>query len=537
MRALYDLIDTWAAFATTPAGRAVNASTPPPRPARDARFRGFCEDSRAVQPGDAFVARRRRRPDGSLYSDGHPFIAGAVAAGAVLVITEDPPPDATGDVVYWQVPDSAVALAWLAAAWYGFPGTALMTVGVTGTDGKTSVAAMLYEILVADGRPSGMLSTIAAVMGADAEATGLHVTTPQAPEVQAYLRRMVDAGLTHCVLEATSMGLAEHRVDTAFIDVAAVTNITHEHLDYHGDWNGYLAAKARLFTLAQRGAVLNRDDAAYDPLLPYVHTPALTYGLDASDADVTARDIVHTPAGTSFTLVLGPNATPGGRAAERQVETPLLGRFNVYNMLAAAAAAATLGVGPDAIARGLRQVDVISGRMEAIDRGQPFLVVVDFAHTPNALDRAIAAARALTDGRIITVFGSAGRRDVAKRRLMAEISAAAADISILTAEDPRGEALADILSMMADGARARGGVEGETFERVPDRGRAIYRALEIAAPGDLVLICGKGHEQSMNFDGVEYPWDDRDAARVALDAFLAGRPMPDLGLPTFTAGA
>jgi UDP-N-acetylmuramoyl-L-alanyl-D-glutamate--2,6-diaminopimelate ligase len=173
--------------------------------------------------------------------------------------------------------------------------------------------------------------------------------------------------------------------------------------------------------------------------------------------------------------------------------------------------------------------------MERIDQGQPFLVIVDFAHTPNALAKAIAATRRLTNGRIIAVFGSAGKRDVAKRRLMAEIGMREADLVVLTAEDPRTESLAAILEMMAEGGRSQGGIEGETFWRVPDRGRAIYQALTLARPEDVVLICGKGHEQSMAFGATEYPWDDRNATRAALDAFLAGRPMPDLGLPTFTA--
>lgn len=188
---------------------------------------------------------------------------------------------------------------------------------------------------------------------------------------------------------------------------------------------------------------------------------------------------------------------------------------------------------PETIRDGLESVPDLSGRMERIDRGQPFLVVVDFAHTPNALERAIAAARGMARGRVIAVFGSAGKRDVAKRRLMAEVAARTADVAVLTAEDPRTESLDDILAMMAGAATAAGGTEGETFWRVPDRGRAIHLALTLARPEDIVLICGKGHEQSMCFGTIEYPWDDRDATRAALAAFLEGRPMPDTGLPTF----
>jgi UDP-N-acetylmuramoyl-L-alanyl-D-glutamate--2,6-diaminopimelate ligase len=204
-------------------------------------------------------------------------------------------------------------------------------------------------------------------------------------------------------------------------------------------------------------------------------------------------------------------------------------------MLAAAAAAHALGCSPDAIQHGLEAVQGIHGRMERIARGQPFLVVVDFAHTPNALQRALDAARRMVSagGRVIAVFGSAGKRDVEKRRLMADLAARQADLTVLTAEDPRTEALDDILATMAAACRAAGAVEGENFWRVPDRGRAIHFALSLANPADIVLICGKGHEQSMCFGTIEYPWDDREATMTALDAFLAGRPPPDLGLPTF----
>jgi UDP-N-acetylmuramoyl-L-alanyl-D-glutamate--2,6-diaminopimelate ligase len=202
-------------------------------------------------------------------------------------------------------------------------------------------------------------------------------------------------------------------------------------------------------------------------------------------------------------------------------------------MLAAAAAGQALGLSSAQIRDGLEAVQILTGRMEPVNEGQEFLVIVDFAHTPNGLEKAIGAARGIADGRIITVFGSAGKRDVEKRRLMAEISARDADLTVLTAEDPRTESLTEILDMMAAGCRAAGGLEGQTFWRIPDRGRAIYHALSLARPEDLVLICGKAHEQSMCFGTIEYPWDDLIATRTALTSFQANQPMPDLGLPTF----
>lgn len=505
---------------------------PPPYAGPDLPFTRFVEDSRLVESGDWFVARVRP------YSDGHPYIAQAMARGAALILAQrsaeslalNLPPS----VVYWQVPDTAEALAWLSAALYEFPGQHLTTIGVTGTDGKTSTVNMLYHILAAAGFRTGMISTIKAVIGDEVEPLGLHVTTPQAPEVQAYLRRMVEAGVTHCVLEATSMGLAEQRVATAFFQVGVITNITHEHLDYHGDYSRYLADKARLLALASQTAILNRDDASYPLLLDRPMARRLTYALDdVASADVWAADIAFAPDATRFNLHTRLTGQP---RSVIPIHTPLLGRFNVYNMLAAAAAALSLDVDLSAVQTGLQAVRTISGRMERIDRGQPFLVVVDFAHTPNALLRAIEAARSMTTGRIIAVFGSAGRRDVEKRRMMAEVSAEYADQTILTAEDPRNEPLTDILAFMAEGCRRFGGMEGQTFWRVPDRGRAIYHALTLARPDDLVLICGKGHEQSMCFGAIEYPWDDRQATCAALDAFLQGAPMVDTGLPTFAEG-
>ncbi len=557
---------------------------PPSYDGPDARFRDFTEKSGEVSPGMAFVARVRTG------SNGHPYIADALARGAALVLAQRAPDElglAVPPGVAWlTVPDTAAALAWLAAAAEGFPSRRLVVVGITGTDGKTTTANILFNVLRAAGLRAGLLSTIRAVIGDEEEPLALHVTTPESPVVQRYLRRMADAGLSHVVLETTSHALAQHRVAAVAFDVAVVTNITHEHLDYHGSYDAYFAAKRRLFeylldeplptpdvnplkTAQRRAAVLNRDDASFAPLRDFldrkgvgmiayrqVTSDELRVTSDEHSSLVTASAVAHTHHDTTLTLRVG-------AAEPLPVRAPLPGAFNVSNMLAAAAAALALGIAPEHIRDGLESVGGLSGRMERIDAGQPFLVLVDFAHTPNALARAIAAARGMAGvtseelrvtneersslftrnsslvtppGRVIAVFGSAGKRDVAKRRLMAEAAARAADLTVLTAEDPRTESLDDILATMADAARAAGGAEGETFWRVPDRVRAIYFALKLARPGDVVLICGKGHEQSMAFGAVEYPWDDRTAARVALTAFLAGEEMGDLGLPTYAQG-
>ncbi len=473
------------------------------------------EDSRAVQAGGVFVARAGQSVDG------HRYIASAVERGAAAVVGERPPDQVACSVPYVQVADSGLALAYLAAAYYGFPSRRLVMIGVTGTDGKTTTTNLIHSILKTAGIAVGMISTINAVLGDEELDTGLHVTTPTAPEVQAYLARMVEAGLTHCVLEATSHGLAQHRVAACDFDVAVVTNIQHEHLDFHGSWEAYRDAKARLFRHLSDGmrkpdvpkvAVVNRDDASSaDYLLAIPADRHLTYGMAPTQASVVASDIVYGSACTRFSIHL-----PGG--AMLDLNTLLVGSFNVSNILAAVSAALGLNIDPTAIRSGVEAVKAVPGRLERIDEGQGFLAVVDFAHTPNALRQALQAARLMIPptGRVIVVFGSAGLRDPQKRAMMGRIAAELADLTVITAEDPRTESLDDILAASAQAAAEAGGVEGRTFWRIPDRGEAIYFATRLARPGDVVMACGKGHEQSMCFGTVEYPWDDRQAMRVAL---------------------
>jgi len=339
------------------------------------------------------------------------------------------------------------------------------------------------------------------------------------------------------VLEATSHGLAQQRVAACEFDMAVVTNITHEHLDYHGSYQAYRAAKGRLFeSLAStkakesappRAAVLNRDDTSYEYLAGITKTPQLCYGLGL-DADVRPLEVEIEKTGLRFRVV-GKNLD--GQDFTLPVSCGLVGGYNVSNILAAVAlACGVMKLDQGAVQEGVSKMRAVPGRMESIEMGQDFTAFVDFAHTPNALKNSLQAARQLTSGRVIVVFGSAGLRDRAKRRLMAEVSAELADLSILTAEDPRTESLSAILAEMAEGARSRGGVEGQNFWRIPDRRAALRFAVEKARPGDLVLACGKGHEQSMCFGEVEYPWDDRVALRAALAESLGlpGPPMPAL---------
>ncbi|MCX6059151.1 MAG: UDP-N-acetylmuramoyl-L-alanyl-D-glutamate--2,6-diaminopimelate ligase [Chloroflexi bacterium] len=485
---------------------------------------GIAIDSRAVKPGHLFVAMQ----GGAV--DGHDYIQKAIDNGAVAVIGDR---NLSGfSVPYVQLEDSRQALTFLAAAFYNWPARKLTVIGVTGTDGKTTTCNLIYKILVAAGIKAGMISTVNAVIGNEILDTGFHVTTPDAHDVQDYLAKMVEAGLTHVVLETTSHGWAQHRVDACEFDVGVVTNITHEHFDEHGTYENYRAAKARLFSSLEqtkekptgnlRLGVINRDDRSFDFLNEFIKTKKLSYGLEDS-ADVRAEDMRYSSSGIEFTA--------SSKDFQLSVKSHLLGLYNISNCLAALTAAVYgLGIAPDVAARGISSLDGIPGRMEQIDLGQNFMAIVDFAHTPNALKVTLEAGRKMTKGRVISVFGSAGLRDKEKRRMMAETSIELADLSVLTAEDPRTESLDEILEEMAVGARAKGGREGVTFWRIADRGEAIKFAIQLARDGDIVLSCGKGHEQSMCFGKTEYPWDDRIAMRAALAEFLRkdGPQMPYL---------
>jgi UDP-N-acetylmuramoyl-L-alanyl-D-glutamate--2,6-diaminopimelate ligase len=494
---------------------------------------GISIDSRVVTPGELFVAMQ----GGSF--DGHDYIPIAIDKGAAAVVGQKDMNDLP--VPYIHVEDPRQSLTYLAAAFYDWPARKLTVIGVTGTDGKTTTCNLIYQILRAAALKAGMISTVNAVVGNEVLDTGFHVTTPDAHDVQRYLAKMVAAGLTHVVLETTSHGWSQHRIDACEFDIGVITNITHEHFDEHGSYENYRAAKARLFSSLEetaskpqgnpRLAVFNRDDRSFEFLNGVVKVNKITYGLGA-DADVKGTDIIYSLKGMKFTA-----ENPDFRV---DVRANLVGRYNVSNCLAALCATVFgLGIEPGIAAKGIASLPGIPGRMEQIDMGQDFIAVVDFAHTPNALKVTLKTSRQMTEGRVIAVFGSAGLRDKEKRRLMAEISAELADLTVLTAEDPRTESLDGILDEMAAGARhrpersvegSRGGSEGETFWRIPDRGEAIKFALQLARPGDIVLACGKGHEQSMCFGKVEHPWDDRIAMRAALAEHLGvdGPEMPYL---------
>lgn len=490
-------------------------------PARSLPVSAVTADSRTVRPGDVFVAVP------GVNQDGHRFIPQAVASGAQAVVGSEA--IAGLEVPYVRVEDSRLALAQLAAAFYDFPARKLTVIGVTGTDGKTTTTQLIHAILTQAGHKAGMISSVSAVIGDRQLDTGFHVTTPDAPDTQRYLAEMVAAGQTHAVIEATSHGLEQRRLAECEFDIGVVTNITHEHLDYHGSYEAYRTAKGILFEeLAKtrekaagnpRLAVLNRDDASYEFLQDLTRVSQLAYSRQGP-ADLWASDVETRAQGLRFQV--------HGPGFDLPVSTPLVGEYNVSNCLAAIGATVVgLGVAPAVAADAIATVAGVPGRMERIEMGQDFLAIVDFAHTPNALKNALLTARTLTSGRVIAVFGSAGLRDREKRRMMAEVAVEMADLAIFTAEDPRTESLAGILAEMEAGARSKGGVPGKDYLLTGDRREALRAAVREARRGDLVLACGKGHEQSMCFGTTEYPWDDRVAMRAAL-AELLGVPGPQM---------
>ncbi len=474
-----------------------------------------------ARPGDVFMTVR------GIYRDGHEFIPTALARGAAAVVGESAPDELAArgwlpaGVPYIQVTDGRGAQAQVAAALYDFPSRRLAVVGITGTDGKTTTSNLAYGVLKAAGLRVGAITTVSARIGDEELDTGFHTTTPDAPDVQRYLAMMVEAGMEVVVLETTSHALAQKRVDAVDYDVSVVTNITHEHLDFHGSLEAYQQAKAELFRKLSgtahkpnlpKTAILNGDDDSYRYLSPIAAERRFVYGLGSHNQpprDVSASDVRSTPRGLTFTA-----HTPAGDIA---IASPLLGLYNVHNILAAICVGLAFDVPLDAIGAGIASVKGILGRMDAIDAGQDFLAVVDFAHTPNALEQALRAGREMADGRVIVVFGSAGLRDREKRRMMGAVAGRLADIVIVTAEDPRTESLDAIIAESVAAAVAQGKVEGENLFRVPDRGEAIYEATQMARAGDIVLACGKGHEQSMCFGTTEYPWSDHEAMRAALN--------------------
>ena len=457
-------------------------------------------DSRRVGPGTLFFA-----VPGD-HVDGHDFVPAALAAGAVGVVVERELPDLSAPQLV--VDRARRALADAADLWFGRPSERLKVIGVTGTDGKSTVTALTAEMLWACRWHPGQIGTVHTGIFDELEPNLERTTTPEALELQELLARMVDAGNDSVVMEATSHGLALERTRNCRFEVGVVTTVTSEHLEFHGTLENYRAAKARLVEEAPI-AVLNTDDASIDYLRDRARDRVITYGIDAA-ADMRAGNLEADATGTRFHL-----ESPRWQG---DVRIAMPGRFNVSNALAALGAIEALGLDVDHASRALSDTAGVPGRMERVNAGQPFEVIVDYAHTTDSLRKVLGVLRPLTRGRIILAFGSAGERDPTKRAPMGRVAAELADLVIVTDEDPRLEDPRAINEDIADGARAAGGRDAENLWVIDDRREAIAHAIGLAREGDVVLLAGKGHERSIFYGIEKRPWDDAKAAREALAA-------------------
>jgi UDP-N-acetylmuramoyl-L-alanyl-D-glutamate--2,6-diaminopimelate ligase len=442
-----------------------------------AEVRDLAFDVRTVRPGALFFCVPGSR------ADGHDFAPEAVERGAVALVVEHTVDAAVPQLV---VPSSRAAMAVVADEFFGRPTEELEVVGVTGTNGKTTTAFLLHSILDAADRRPGLIGTVEARVGGVPRK--LERTTPEAIDLQRLFREMLDAGDRSCAMEASSHASELHRLDRMRFRALIFTNLTQDHLDFHGTMERYYAAKRRLF--GEAPAVVNVDDPWGRRLVQELGGAAVTFGL-SPDAQV------------------GPEALAG-------IDLRLRGRFNVLNALGAAAAARLLGVDEGAVRAGLEAVEVVPGRFEEVSEGQPFTVLVDYSHTPDSLDNALRAAGALADGRLICVFGCGGDRDREKRPLMGRVATELADLAIVTSDNPRSEDPGRIIAEVVAGATGEVVVE-------PDRRAAIELAVEAAEPGDVVLVAGKGHEQGQEIGGVVLPFDDREVAREALRKLAGAR--------------
>jgi len=449
-------------------------------------------DSRKVEPGTLFFCVVGEK------ADGHEFGPRAVEEGAAALVVERELTEL--DVPQVVVGDSRAAMAPLAARFNGDPTGELRVVGVTGTNGKTTTAFLVREILRAADYSCGLLGTVKQIVGGVEKE--VERTTPEAIELQKTFRQMLEGGDEACAMEVSSHAMTLHRADAIHFEVAIFTNLTQDHLDFHADMEDYFLAKRKLFEAeGTKARIVNVDD-------PYGRRLAsefecLTFSAEGAEADYSAREVSFDASGASFAV------------GELQLRTGLPGHFNVANALGAFAAAEAMGVGPEIAVAGLAKAARVPGRFEPIDEGQGFSVLVDYAHTPDSLENVLRAARRLTAGKLISVFGAGGDRDRDKRPKMGRAAAELSDLAVVTSDNPRSEDPEAIVAEVAGGAEAAEG--GFDLEIVIDRREAIALALGRAEPGDTVVIAGKGHEQGQEFeDGRKVPFDDREVAREEL---------------------
>jgi UDP-N-acetylmuramoyl-L-alanyl-D-glutamate--2,6-diaminopimelate ligase len=471
-------------------------------------------DSRRVEAGSLFFCVPGEKVDG------RDFAEAAVAAGASGLVVQRK--IETLDIAQIVVRDARAAMAPVAARFWGDPTKELKVVGITGTNGKTTTAFLIREILEAAGVQCGLLGTVKQIVGGKEEA--VERTTPEAVDLQETFRRMVDSGDKACAMEVSSHALALHRADAIHFDVALFTNLTQDHLDFHADMEDYFAAKRLLFEMGPGTAIVNAADRYGAQLAG--EFDCFTFSTeDNVEADIVATDIALKPAGAEFTAMQPPAGIRVSAGAVYKpptgvVRTRLPGRFNVANALGALAAAFAIGVEPDDAAHALERATPPPGRLEPVDEGQSFSVFVDYAHTPDSLENVLRAAQGLASGGLIAVFGAGGDRDRDKRPMMGRAGAELSDLAVITSDNPRSEDPEAIVAEVAAGAEGGGEVVLEV-----DRRAAIALALSRARPGDTVVIAGKGHEQGQEFEGGrKIPFDDREVAREELRKLVDSDP-------------
>jgi UDP-N-acetylmuramoyl-L-alanyl-D-glutamate--2,6-diaminopimelate ligase len=472
---------------------------------RDTEISGIKMSSRHVTRGDLFVCIPGIP---GFQEDRHNFIEAAERAGAAALVVER---DVNTSLPTIKVPDARYALAVLAAHYHGYPSNALKLIGVTGTNGKTTTCHMIDRILSHSGRKTGLMGNIGTRIDNVMLETDINTQEPHV--LQSNLRKMKELAHEYCVMEVSSQGLHMGRVMGCDFRTAVFTNLTQDHLDYHHNMESYLQAKSLLFSRLgnafspefskRKFAILNSDDPASNTLRRSTAAQVITYGIE-SRADVTARDIRLSPRGVSFVLV--------SFAGNAEISLNMIGTFNVYNALAAITAALVEEVPLNIIEKAMPTLNHVPGRMEHIDEGQDFTVIVDYAHSPDGLEKALSTVRQLTHGKLITVFGCGGNRDRSKRPLMGAISAKYSDITIITSDDPRSEDPESILCDVEQGAA----LKGHHYELIVDRGEAILRAIELASAGDLVIVAGKGHEEYQVLAEGAVRFSDRQVLRAAI---------------------
>lgn len=467
--------------------------------------RELAYDSRRVHSGTLFFAFP------GVHVDGHDFAAEAAERGAVAAVVERELPGL--DIPQLVVDRTRRAMADAADAWFDRPSERLEVIGVTGTDGKTTSVFLAADALRAGGWRPGLIGTVAIDVGDARRDNDDRNTTPEAIELQGLLAEMVEAGNDSVVMEATSHGLALERTRNCRFRVGVVTGVSSEHLEFHGSLEAYRAAKARLVEEAPI-TILNADDDAFAYFRERARDAVVTYAIE-TDADLRATEVVSDAHGSRFHLT--------APSWSGEVSMPMPGRFNVSNALAALAVAEVERLDLGAAVAALAHTRGVPGRMERVDLGQPFTIVVDYAHTADSLDKVLRMLRPLATGRLIAVFGSAGERDPTKRPAMGRVAAQLADVTLVTDEDPRLEDPRAINEAIAAGARSAGAREGESLFVIDDRRAAIGRAIGMAVAGDVILLAGKGHEQSIFYGTEKRPWDDRDVAREALRSAGWGR--------------